>query len=101
MIVKTHLVCTEILLASFYYKQLEVERNYFRNNFFLKAAILIEAHFIEEHISRFSSWDLADLLPASYLQLDILEATMQTQVEMQWLMSDTKHGNVRIRITMF
>lgn len=60
-------MCTEILLASFYYKELEVERNYFRNNFLLKTAILIEARFIEEDTSSFSSWDLADLLPAKQL----------------------------------
>lgn len=60
-------MCTEILLASFYYKELEVERNYFRNNFLLKTAILIEARFIEEDISSFSSWDFADLLPAKRL----------------------------------
>jgi len=61
LIVKTHLVSTEILLASLYYKELEVERNDLGNYFFLKTAILDEAHFIEENISSFSSCDLVDL----------------------------------------
>lgn len=48
-IVKIHSGCTEILLASFYYKELEVWRNDGeKNNSFLKTAILIEAHFIIE-----------------------------------------------------
>lgn len=53
-----------MLLASLYYKELKVGRNNLRNNYFLKAAILTEAYFIEEIVSSYFSWDLADLSPA-------------------------------------